>query len=128
MLRPPPAGLNVQSQSGLTIIEIVAATVIIAILASGVLSSMSVAYVADRNSTDSITAQNLVREVVESVEATPFEAMLALDGSTLVDDRFMATTTTTLVSVGLMRVEVVVTCSDNPEVNAVAITLIADRD
>ncbi len=115
-------------ESGFTIVEIVMAAAIIAIVAAGVLSSISMAYLADRTSTDLITAQNFVREVVESVEVTPFDALLALDGSTLNDGRFNAATSVTLVSVGLIRVEVGVTCTDNLDVNTTAITLIADRD
>lgn len=114
-------------EAGLTIVEIVIATVIIAITAAGVLSSISMAYIADRSSQDLITAQNLSRGVMESVEVTPFEGLLSLDGATLTDGRFQALTNVTLVSVGLNRVEVLVTCSDNADINLRTVTLVSDR-
>ncbi|MCA8960029.1 MAG: prepilin-type N-terminal cleavage/methylation domain-containing protein [Planctomycetes bacterium] len=121
-------GRRREHQRGLTMVEVLAATVVVTLLATGVISSISMAYVADRSAQDLITSQNVAREVMESIEVTPFSGLLSLDGAQLNEGEFTAITGVTLISVGLIRVEVLVTHSSNPEIATRAVTLVSDRE
>ena len=114
-------------QRGMTLLEITITVVLVAIIAAGVLSSITMAHMTDRNATDLITAQHLAQQVIESVEVTPYEGLLALNGAALVDGRFQSATSATLVAVGLIRIQVTVTCPSNPNINVRVVTLFADR-
>lgn len=117
-----------QPEHGMTLIEITITVVIVAIIAAGVLSSITMAHMSDRNAKDVITAQHLAQQVMESVEVTPYNALLALSGATVTDGRFQAVTTATLVAVGLIRIEVQVTCAENAHVDMRVVTMFADRN
>ena len=113
--------------SGFTIVEVTIAIVLVAILASGVLSALSFSHVSSRSSQDQVTAMYFAQDVLESAEVTPFDALLSLDGATVVDGRFSAVTSSTLVSIGLVRLTVTVTCDNNPDVDLEIATLVSDR-
>ena len=65
---------------------------------------------------------------MESSRATAYAGLLSLDGAQVTDGRFTATTSVDLVSVGLMRIEVGVTCDGNADVNTRLVALVADKD
>ena len=117
-----------RQSEGFTIVEVTIAMVIVALLATGVVSALSVSHVTDRSSRDLITANHIAQDVMESIEVTPYTGLLALDDSSVVDGSFTATTSCDLVAIGLIRVTVLVTCDDNPDVNIELVTLSADAN
>ena len=118
---------NPSSESGITILETLIAAVILVLLSVGVMSSFSTAFVADRSSTEVLSSRNFAEEVMESARDTAFSQLLTLNSSTVSRDGFTATTTVTQLAASLMRLEVRVTHSNNPQIGTQVVSLVADR-
>ena len=115
-------------ECGLTLIEVVVAGALITLMAIGVFSAYTVAFLADRSSSETVQRNNYAHQVMETVKATPFDQLMTLNENTTADGLLSSQIGVTLVSSGLVRVEVLVTHSETPGQNTLVVTAISRLD
>jgi len=114
-------------ERGFTLVEVMIAAAVIAIILIGVVSTFSTAFVADRVASEATQAQNYCRQTMETLMGQPFSTLASFNGTTLVRGSLRSTVETATVAVGLVRVGVTVVSTAEPEVRSQLVTLVADR-
>lgn len=114
-------------EQGFTLIEVMIAAAVIAIVLIGVVSTLSTAFVADRVASESTRAQNYCRQTMETLMEQEFSTLPTFNGSSIVRGTLSANIETTTVAVGLVRVGVTVVSSAESDVRCQLVTLVADR-
>jgi prepilin-type N-terminal cleavage/methylation domain-containing protein len=111
---------------GLTLIEIAISLSIIGVLLLGVMASLTTGLSAQAENRERLTAQYLVRDVLEEIQDNDFANLLSFDGLFVTEGAHQADISVSLVNTNLMRVQVSTTSTQHVEVSATAVTMISN--
>ncbi len=117
-----------QNSDGFSLVELVVASGILAVLAVSVMASFGTAFKADNLSMQTRDATNSAQATLEVVNGTDFELLLALDGNVIEDSTSQSTISVTSIGSGIVRVKVASQHQMNSQANFEIVTLISDNN
>ena len=112
--------------AGFSLVEVMIAATLLAILTFGVLGTVAVGFNSDRSSQELVRCQQYAQQVVETVKSVNYNQVPSLSGVTTTEGDLTATVTVSELAVGLLRVEIDVAHGSQPDVSAQIVTLVAD--
>ena len=117
---------SARSDAGFSLVEVMIAATLLAILTFGVLGTVAVGFNSDRSSQELVRCQQYAQQVVETVKSVNYNQVPSLSGVTTTEGDLTATVTVSELAVGLLRVEIDVAHGSQPDVSAQIVTLVAD--
>jgi hypothetical protein len=107
-------------EEGMHLLEIAVSMTLVLVILLGVMASISSASFA--------ASQMLMNQVIEEVQASPFDSLLSFNGQFVTSGVHRADITTGSVNADLVQIQVVVTSTTFPDVTSQAVILISDTD
>ena len=122
----PTSALTRELESGFSLVEVMIAVTLLAILTFGVLGTVAVGFNSDRSTRELIRCQQYAQQVLETVKSVDYIQVPSLSGSVTTEGDLSATITVSELAVGLLRVEIDVAHASQPDAAAQVVTLVAD--
>jgi Tfp pilus assembly protein PilV len=115
-------------EEGMHLLEIAVSMTLVLVILLGVMASISSASFAERSASEGLASQMLMNQVIEEVQASPFDSLLSFNGQFVTSGAHRADITTGSVNADLVQIQVVVTSTTFPDVTSQAVILISDTD
>jgi Tfp pilus assembly protein PilV len=115
-------------EEGMHLLEIAVSMTLVLVILLGVMASISSASFAERSASEGLASQMLMNQVIEEVQASPFDSLLSFNGQFVTSGVHRADITTGSVNADLVQIQVVVTSTTFPDVTSQAVILISDTD
>ena len=112
---------------GVSLLEIMVAIALTSMILVGIMASLSTGFIAQNQNSEIQESQLLVHQVLEEIQDIEFENLLSFNGQFVTSGEHQANITVDYINSNLIRVEVVTTSTEYPNVSTSSVTLIADR-
>ena len=120
--------VRLSREAGFSLLEVMIATTLLAMLTFGVLGTLVVGFDTDRSTQDVVRCQQYAQEVLETMKSVPYTQLPALSGTTSQSGDYTAQIAVSTLASGLLRIEVDVTHATDPSVTTSVVTLVAELD
>ena len=117
-----------ERRAGWSLIEAAVGLMLVAVILLGVTATLTTAAIGHRATTSRVESQMLLNQVLEEIQASPYDTLLSFHGTYVVEGNYRADISAALADVHLVAIQVGVTSPADPTVSMRGVLMVADRE